>query len=193
MKRRILQIAAAALLVATLTTALEWIRSQWRSDELRFGSAWPEQAVPTGTIQWSFVSDDGLVSVTRLRNATASTVVVQKTPSPRLSFRSGKAGLHSASGSFRFYSGSQASRGFYTQTYYRLVAPWWIVVASWGTAFALVCRALIRFRQRSGAGFCCRCGYDLRATPNQCPECGTVQEQAPRPLRNQPMQLNRKR
>ena len=45
---------------------------------------------------------------------------------------------------------------------------------------------LARLRQRSRwirGGCCASCGYDLRATPNRCPECGAVPRQAPAPAK----------
>jgi hypothetical protein len=57
----------------------------------------------------------------------------------------------------------------------------WIVVPHWFAALLLSALPLLRARgyqrsrrsrRRSSQGRCARCGYDLRATPDHCPECG---------------------
>jgi len=61
-----------------------------------------------------------------------------------------------------------------TQTGIDLTFPAWLGAAVFALlpAFWLL-RRLIR-RKRPCPGFCQKCGYDLRATPERCPECGTA-------------------
>jgi len=52
--------------------------------------------------------------------------------------------------------------------------PYWPLIAM--TAVVPLSRFIraIRKRRRDTTGLCVVCGYDLRATPERCPECGTV-------------------
>jgi hypothetical protein len=56
----------------------------------------------------------------------------------------------------------------------RVYAPAWMVVAATGVAPAAWLAFRLFRRRRRRAGFCAACGYDLRATPARCPECGTL-------------------
>jgi len=60
------------------------------------------------------------------------------------------------------------------QTWASVVVPHaWLVALTAPLPAWRIARALRRSR-RSRVGLCPRCGYDLRATPDKCPECGAV-------------------
>ena len=64
-----------------------------------------------------------------------------------------------------------------------LFVPYWFPMAAAALLPALWTASSIRRRLRArrdaGAKPCPRCGYDLRATPDRCPECGTPASASP--------------
>ncbi|MGA2440326.1 MAG: hypothetical protein ABSH08_05175 [Tepidisphaeraceae bacterium] len=56
---------------------------------------------------------------------------------------------------------------------WRVTFPLWWLALFFGIVPAM---AFLRRRRstRDASGLCIKCGYDLRATPDRCPECGTI-------------------
>jgi len=78
-----------------------------------------------------------------------------------------------------------------TWTYYRkppappfsdessmLQLPHWAIAIPSMIWPAIAARAILRRRRAVRSGCCARCGYDMRATPERCPECGAVTQPA---------------
>ena len=57
-----------------------------------------------------------------------------------------------------------------------LIVPHWFLAGVLAVlpGGKLVHRRLRRASRRAAAGLCPACGYDLRASPERCPECGTL-------------------
>jgi len=54
-----------------------------------------------------------------------------------------------------------------------LILPLWIPTVLFGIWPTIALVRLRRHRRRRKLGLCLKCGYDLRASKDRCPECGT--------------------
>jgi hypothetical protein len=60
-----------------------------------------------------------------------------------------------------------------------IAIPWWPLVLMFSILPALWLRQRRKRLALMRRGYCATCGYDLRATPDRCPECGTVPDRSP--------------
>jgi len=153
MKPRLFTLAAGVSLLLCLATATLWVRSYWRMDFFfRVGVQNGEPAMP-----W-FELGSGYGRAGRKSLATYQVVEFYDWQHRTIDLAR-PVQLPSRESSISF--------------------PIWLP----GILFAILPSAwLITIRRRAKRGrlgLCRNCGYDLRATPEKCPECGTIP-----PLRN---------
>ena len=63
-----------------------------------------------------------------------------------------------------------------TMVYVSMWLPAAVTAASPALVVTRRVRGSVRRRRRRSRGLCLACGYDVRANPDRCPECGTVPE-----------------
>lgn len=66
-----------------------------------------------------------------------------------------------------------------TGAYWEISIPFWLPLLFGAATPLWVATRVWQRRRRAGLGLCPGCGYDLRATPDRCPECGTTVTRRP--------------
>ena len=152
MRRQLFSIVAACSLLALLAVTVLWVRSyrfppnRAGGDVLNFSSHNP---------LWWVISARGRVTLCRQDGRDW-----------------GREFPGFDAGGFK-YGGLRGSNG----SLYNAAAPHWSFVAMLlisPATWALTERRRRRRRRGLRPGKCRSCGYDLRATPQRCPECGTA-------------------
>ena len=76
---------------------------------------------------------------------------------------------------FHTFTGGM-SASFMDEHHHGIAVPAWLPVAAFSILPLIFVMGVVRRRRRRGAGRCAGCGYDLRASPDRCPECGAVNQ-----------------
>jgi hypothetical protein len=168
MTRHLFNLAAAVSLVLCVAAAVVWVRSRRTFDDLcRAESRTCINVVSvSGQLHLQFAFADGaLWSHVRQWDALPRTSV---------RYSSGPYTWQVAG----FATGYRAPHPFGSVSAWEhvVVLPYWALLALFGALPGAWLRRLrgerVR-RARREHGRCERCGYDLRASPQRCPECGT--------------------
>jgi hypothetical protein len=145
-----------------------WARSIWRFDDV--GLVWRKRCINLCSYKGKFYFQNAVADGNLWRPGrswdSANTATVGY-PASRGPFSFQFLGFATNIGSNRF--------GKVTATERVIVIPWWFIAALSMIPPALQARALWLQRRRSirvAEGLCPHCGYDLRSSPDRCPECG---------------------
>jgi len=177
MKRRLLNLLTAVSLLLGVGTVALWGLSVWRRDVLSrhtSGHSWLMSNQPAGLYlavsttddpqppepwQWATAPANGPSNDTLARFPSVAGI------------RAGQ--FHSGGARGRTYKGSMGRSVVSATTRFVRVPHWFLLTACLPLPVVAVWLRRRR-RLRTSAGLCWRCGYDLRATPGRCPECGTA-------------------
>ena len=75
---------------------------------------------------------------------------------------------------FAVYSGRDVMYNEHHESFSLLIPYWAVALLALVLPLAYCPRRLRRLSGRRAGNICSACGYDLRATPDRCPECGKI-------------------
>ena len=197
--KRTLRVTKGTLLMLCLAVLVLWVRSYWRMDQASHKTA--SQGPVTSTVDIRFAwSRRGWLCASRFRRWDDQPRTQQEWRklleengwSPGWKARSygeAEAGPNPPTYSVqdagwgpirwdveRFTSKDFRMESGHLRTYHWFLA---LILGAWPiTSLGLAALRARKRRRAARAGHCRQCGYDLRATPERCPECGQSPVQA---------------
>ena len=159
MRRRLFSILSAVSLLVCLATAALWVHSQ-------FASYWVGVRVGKLSLIGTNFRSYGGVDVRRLNSHWTSTGELR-----RFDFESYPAEARSNPLWFLPRYHHRTFAGQLEREIWDVRIPYWMILLASSVMPVIWFRATRQVR-RAREGFCPACGYDLRATPDHCPECG---------------------
>lgn len=180
-RRRLLTFLSALSLILCVGTAVLWVRSELVEDTLDLESVHWQADQAVYDRRWRMVGWVGgeLYVLFGRSHESATAIHVEEQAYPEgthLNYdRSTVHDFEAAVGDFNHSSW----HGFYLQRFadptgygVEAAAPAWTIILLLLIPPAMSVRKWSLRRQAMRHGCCEHCGYDLRATPEKCPECG---------------------
>ena len=194
MRRRLLNLLTALSLLACFAVCVLWVRSHLRHDTWQVerrqvsGTFWKSRRTElhsvAGRLIWSEV-DERLVPMMffRMPGSMSTTPPAGSDPIPWSDVSGGGIRWLSDGDSTpppreEMEGRSGGGTSFSRQRRTRWEIPHGAVALALATPSTLLLaprlRRAYRRNRRAAVGLCATCGYNLRATPGRCPECGTA-------------------
>jgi hypothetical protein len=165
-RRKLFNLAAAVSLVLCVAVCVLWVRSYFAQDTIAYDFSDDRP----GMNDISVASSNGVLAVHHFAHPTAlyppglrRFVTTPSSMRPTPTWRT-----------FAFDRGEQNGGRFW-----RVFAPHWSAALLCAVSPALWLSNRRRQRRRVRDRLCPCCGYDLRATPDRCPECGALPDVRP--------------
>ncbi len=182
MRRGLFNFATASLLFLAMVIAAIWVRSLFVCDQIVTSGVARDGA---GESQWmrAYISSRGFLLVRRDDQRYQVYDVSQPIAPSRVTsgdtsseYRRTEPSLIRGDRLLGFGWQRQviqvpSDNAAITLTIRLMIVPLWVLIVP---LLPLPLLWIARHRRRSRAGYCPHCGYDLRATPDRCPECGRI-------------------
>jgi hypothetical protein len=168
MRRRLFTLLSILSLLLFVATVRQWVRSYRFLEELP--AAWPDSRLGVTSGSGLFVlAWQATDRPWQLRTEWRVAPILQRGGSQAVADMLSPPDEPGILG-FRWYSVLSSN----TVRWRVLVVPYWALSSLFLVPPILRVLSLLRHRGKRSAGRCPACGYDLRATPTRCPECGAV-------------------